>query len=126
MPKFYKYIIYRLYTWRVEKDDNTPGTTVESLMCITHYLQMLTVYAILIRFFPEFKLNLDKLRLLLIALAFQVLYHIFVYGKDKWKKYENIFKDETPSQRQRGTIFVYSYMIISTIVFFIMLPILFL
>ena len=127
MINFYKYLIYRLYTWRLAKKDDTPATTVVLLMCIPHYLQLGTIYACLMYFFPVLRdlSDLSKWQVLFIALGFQLLYRLIIYNKNRWTSYINEFENETPEQRKRRTLFIYIYTIGSILLFFISLPVLF-
>jgi len=119
-------MIYRLYSWRLEKKDDTPGTTVELLMCIPHYCQILTILSFIAYFFPAFKNpNLNKLQVLSIALAFQLFYHLIIYNKERWMHYVIEFENETLTQRKKGTLFIYLYTIGSIALFLLILPILF-
>ena len=126
MVRFYKYIIYRLYTWRLKKNDDTPGTTVELLMCIPHYCHLLTLYAIVTYFLPKLDSNFNNLQILFIALEFQLLYHLLIYNKKRWRHYMVEFENETTVQRKRGTLLIWVYVIGSIALFFISVPLLFL
>ena len=119
-------MIYRLYSWRLKEKDDTPSTTVELLMCIPHYMQILTIYLYLTYFFPTLKNNsLNKWQVMFIALGFQFLYHLLIYNKKRWTSYINDFENETSEQRRRRTMFIYLYILGSILLFFISLFILF-
>jgi hypothetical protein len=125
MIRFYKYLIYRLYTWRLRKKDNTPFTTTELLMCSFHYFHLLTLNAFITYFFPKMQNNFNKLQVVLIAAGIQLLYHLLVYNKEKWLKYVEEFQSETSEQRKRGTLFIWVYAIGSIVLFFMSVPLLF-
>ena len=123
MMRWYKYIIYRVYSWCLEKKDDTPGTTAELMMCLPHYFQILTVYTIIDHFSPTMVANLSDLQVVLLALGFQALFHIFIYNKKRWLNYIDEFKNETPAERKKGTCLLYIYTIGSITSLFICLPI---
>ena len=125
MLKAYRYLIYRLYSWRLQRKDNIPATTVESILCVVHVFQIYTLYTALIYFFPRIheKFRLSNLQILIGAMAFQLLYHIFIYSKKKWSDYVNEFKDESVEQRKKKTFWMRVFLIGSIVLFFICLPI---
>jgi flagellar biosynthesis protein FliP len=127
MIRFYSYLIYRLYKWRLDKKDNTPVTTVELLMLIPHFFQLMTAYAILTFCFPGLRINIHPSTLIIagIALASTFLYHFIVYDKKKWEKYFDEFKNESQTQKNRRTTFIYLYFIGSHVFFFVTMFILF-
>jgi hypothetical protein len=125
MLRLYRYLIYRLYSWRLQKKDITPVTSTEIMMCISHFFQLMTLYAILVYFFPKLDSSLTKLQVVLIAFAFQFLYHFLVYNKKRWNRYNEEFRDETDLQRKRGTFYIACYIIGSPLLFFASLTILF-
>jgi len=55
VPKIYRYIIYKLYTWSNKRKTDTPVTNVILTLSFVHSIQLLTLNAIVSRFFP----NLD-------------------------------------------------------------------
>lgn len=117
-------MIYRLYSWRLEKKDNTPATTVELILSLVHVFQLLTLYTILISFFPSLhkKLHLTDWQVLSFAFAFQLLYHFFIYNKERWIQYNEEFKEESIILRRKGTFFMRLFIIGSILLFFICLP----
>ena len=119
-------MIYRLYTWRLKKEDDTPKTTVELLMCLPHYLQILSLYAFISYLFPKIDslIQLTKFQLLFIALGFQLLFHLLMYKKKRWLGYIEQFKNETTEQKRKGTILIQIYHVLSVVLFFIGLMIL--
>jgi hypothetical protein len=100
-------------------------TTVELLLVMTHYLQIVTIYSILVYLFPSFHVSLNKFQLLIGAISFQLFYHVLVYNKKRWNSYIELFKNETAEQGKRGTNFLYIYFLGSNLLLFIVLPILF-
>jgi len=125
LPSFYRYIIYRTYSWRLGNKDNTPFTTTELLMCSLHYFQILTLYSIITYFFPKADTNLSKPQVAFIALAFQLVYHLTVYNKKRWSNYIEEFEVESIIERKKRSLIMWIYIVVSISSFFICLPILF-
>ncbi len=123
MPGFYNYIIYRLYSWRLSKNDETPATTVELILCLTHYAHLFTVYAILLATIPQVRdFNFKSWHLILIALIFQALFHVLIFKKEKWERFIALYSNESPEQRRKGTRIIFVYIFTSIILQFITLP----
>ena len=119
-------MIYRLYSWRLKEKDDTPGTTVELLMCLPHLFQIATIYAILLYSFPSLKNdNLTRFQLIFFIIGFQFLYHFLVYNKKRWMCYIEEFKNETFDQRKKGTNLIILYTLSTYILFFGCLIVLF-
>ena len=125
LPKFYRYMIFRIYTWRLNKKDNTPVTTTELLMCIPHYFHLLTIYSITVYFFPKLDFDFSKFQILLIGLTLQLILHLLIYNKRKWANYVDEFKIESLEMRKKRGTTIYLYHIASFLLFLLILPILF-
>ena len=124
--RFYKYLIYRLYTWRLQKKDDTPEATVIFLMSFVHLTQLGILYMLALKFVPALNnLYLNKLSKYLIVIGFGFLYYLLVYNKKRWLSYIEEFEKETSDQRRKGTILVRLFTFGSVILFFICLPLLF-
>jgi hypothetical protein len=125
MIRFYKYVIYRLYSWRLEKNDDTPIATIVFTMCFIHFLQLMIVMSILAEFFPVLVVvfNQKEVFVFILFFLFSMLYYLFIYDKKRWQGYIEEFKDETPEQRRKGTLFVQWFTIGSIILFFAVLVI---
>lgn len=102
----YKYIIYRLYNWRLKNKDLNPELRVVITMSILHCTQLLLVYEILITVVPSLrtKFKFTDLFVIIFFICFIGLYALLFYRKEKWKGYIEQFKNETPKERRRGTI----------------------
>jgi hypothetical protein len=121
MPKFYQYIIFKLYTWRLEKNDDTPVTTVILSLSMVHIFYLLFIYYIAIDLLG---LSMDLIKpksflmaailLLVIGLNFLVF-----YNKKAWDRYIERFKDESEKQRARGNFAVIAFFACSTLLTFI-------
>ena len=123
----YKYIIYRLYSWRKKKNDDTPIATVICLLTGVHCFQLLIVYCIAVSLFqfPSFLGRINKGYLILFVFIFAGLHYFLLYNKQRWESYLEEFKNESPAKKKKGQFFVVGYMLGSILLFFIFLPILF-
>jgi hypothetical protein len=108
MIRFYKYLIYRLYTWRLQKKDDTPVGTIMYMMSVVHFFQLLFLYFVASTLFPTLRKigPLTKVSGLIFVFGFALMFYLFIYNKEKWQRYVDEFKDETPEQRKKGTILV--------------------
>jgi uncharacterized membrane protein len=102
----------------VKEKDNIPGTTVELLMILPHYFQILTLYAIVTYLFPSFRVDLTKFQVFAIAIGFQIIYHFIIYNKHRWMNYIEEFKSESDEQRKRGTNLIILYTVGTYVLFF--------
>ena len=116
--RFYRYMIYRFYSWRLKKNDETPITTTELLMILPHFFQIATLYVIFLHFFPLLKPNFSKLQLVGFFIVFQLLYHLLIYNKKKWMSYIEEFKHESHDKRKKGTTLIFFYTFLTYLLFF--------
>ncbi|GIV28674.1 MAG: hypothetical protein KatS3mg027_2488 [Bacteroidia bacterium] len=134
VPKIYRYIIYKLYTWSNKRKTDTPVTNVILTLSFVHSIQLLTLNAIVSRFFPNldvfnyFDDYTDKEKEKFVGLffiLFSALHYFVLYKKEYWDQYIEEFSHESDSERKKGTIWVISYLIGSIVLYFIILWILF-
>src|SRR2546421_42536 len=127
MPRFYRYIIYRLYTWRLENRDDTPIASTILLMAGVHGVQIMLILTILGKFSPIFTqlFRYNKTYVALFFILFTLSYYLIVYKKERWKAYSEEFRNESISERRRGTILLRLFTLGSIILFFVLIPILF-
>jgi len=117
MKRSYEYVIYRLYSWRLEKNNDTPEATVIFTLSFVHLIQIGIIFLIAIKIMPTFQLtNFKKFAA---VIGFALLYYLFIYNKKRWLGYIEKFKDETPEQRKKGTFFVRLFTLGSVILFFV-------
>jgi hypothetical protein len=126
MKKFYRYLIYKLYSWRLAKKDDTPIATVIFLLTITHSFQLLILYSIsrALIDYPNYLTN-NKFIILIFFFVFSALNYFLLYNKTRWQEYIEEFKNETEAERKRGRILVTAYLLGSVLLFFILMPVLF-
>jgi formate hydrogenlyase subunit 3/multisubunit Na+/H+ antiporter MnhD subunit len=124
---FYNYVIGRLYSWGARRENDTPIANVVFTMCIVHYFQFFTVYMILRKVFNfrDFILEVNKLYVGLLLIAFFVLYYFLFFNREKWERYAKQVEQESERKRKRGKFFVLLYLIGSIVLFFISLPFVF-
>lgn len=124
---FYNYVIGRLYSWGLRKENDTPIANVVFTMCIVHYFQFFTLYMILRKFFNfrDFILEVNKLSVGLLLIAFFAIYYFLFYRREKWERYAQQVEQENEIKRRRGKFLVLLYLIGSILLFFISLPFVF-
>jgi hypothetical protein len=123
MPKFYQYLIYKIYTWRQEKNDDTPITTVILLLSIVHIFYLLIIYYIAIDLLG-FSMDLVRPKSFLMAailLSVMCLNFLVFYNKKASVRYIERFKDESEKERARGNFAVIAFFIGSTLFTFIVM-----
>ena len=127
MKKFYRYLIYRLYSWGLKKKGDTPIANVILTISFVHLIQLIIILMVCDRYFIsiEFLFELPKGILILILVAFPIIHYFLFYNKARWQKYLVEFKDEGAKSSKRGTILVLGYLIGSLVIFFVLLPLLF-
>ena len=61
--KFYRYLIYKMYNWGLKKKSDTPVANVVITLTFVHFVQLFTIYLILLKFFPQINIfnNVDGL-----------------------------------------------------------------
>jgi hypothetical protein len=121
MLRFYKYMIYRLYTWRLRSKDGTPVTTTELLMLLLHLVQLATIWDLINVIFPNINSNIATTPGLVIAVGLQVAYHFLIYNKERWHNYIDMFENESASQRKKGTALIIVYTAASYLLFILSL-----
>ncbi len=108
----YNYMIYRLYSWRLEAKDSTPVTTTELLMLVPHGSHLYTIFCIIKYYFPSVHL-FNTAVAIISALVLQILFHWLFYNKDRWLAFISEFKDESCYEKRKGTIYIILYHLIS-------------
>ena len=127
MPKFYSYIIYKVYTWGNRGSYATPVMNVLIALTFVHYVQLLTIYAILTRIFPSLSFfeRQNRTYSAIGLIVFFIIHYLVFYNKDRWASYVEKYKDETGKKKRKGSFLVLLYLIGSVVLFFLLLPILF-
>ena len=123
MPKFYQYIIYKIYTWRLEKNDDTPISTVILLLSMVHIFYLVMIYFIVI---DQLGISMDLIKprsfvAAAILLLFMGLNYLVLYNKKAWDRYIDRFKEESDEQRVRGNYAVIAYCVGSALLFFVVI-----
>jgi hypothetical protein len=127
MPKFYRYTIYRLYSWRLNQNDDTPLATVVLLLFGVHGFQIMTVMVLLAKVFPSFVVFFQQRKPIVFLgfLVLLVLYLLIVFNKRRWLEFIEEFKGETSKQRKKRGVLVWLFTTGTVILFFVLLPLLF-
>ena len=121
----YKYIIYKIYSWK----NDTPIANTILTLSIIHFFQLLTLLLIIDRLITPFLFtenhNVGKGTLFIGLVIYFGLFYLVVYNKQRWNAYVEEYKNESEEQRKRGNRFVITYLVGSILLFFISLPVLF-
>jgi glucan phosphoethanolaminetransferase (alkaline phosphatase superfamily) len=127
MKLTYKYIIYKVYSWTYKKNADTPIANTIFVLGSVHFFQFLTILLFIDQIITplDWIWKLNRIYLFISAIIYFVLFYLIVYNKNKWDSYVNEFKNETEQNRRSGNYFVMAYLILSILLFFLSLPILF-
>lgn len=127
MIKFYRYLIYKLYSWGLKKKGDTPIANVIITLTFVHFVQLLTLDLIVLRFIPSINIfsTFNRVSLCLFLIVFCTINYFVIYNKKRWASYLEKYKNESDSERKRGNLLVLSYLIGSILIFFVLLPVLF-
>jgi len=127
MIKGYRYIIYKLYSWRIRKKDDTPIATVIIMLSFVHYVQLFILYLIALKFFPNINIfsSVNKTYVATFLILFGIIHYFLIYNKEHWQQYIEEFSNESKEESKRGRILVIAYLVGSILLFFILMPILF-
>ncbi len=113
-----RYFYYRIYQQLMKvKTNNTPAINALGIFGILQMLNIGSIFGIINYFF---KISLPRNQVVVCGIIFFVILFIpnFLYffrRKDEiYKQYEN----ETKEERQRGTIYLLLYILLSVVVFF--------
>jgi hypothetical protein len=108
--KFYRYVIYKLYSGCYMKKNDTPVLNVIITLSLVHFFQLLSIGLILDKIFPQinlFKYKIDKLYIALGTIIFGLINYFLFYNKKRWESYLEEFKDGNLLKGNIGTILVF-------------------
>ena len=128
LGKFYRYIIYRLYTYWNGNDLETPIANIILTLSAMHIFQLYTVYAVLQRFFLQSLdviFSIGKVGILTIHGLILLINYFTLYNKKQWALYFEEFNNETAKHRKVGNILIVGYIFGSFALFFITIPLIF-
>jgi hypothetical protein len=122
----YRYLIYKLYSWGLKNGD-TPVANVIITLSFVHYVQLFTVYMLLLKLFPGLNIyyRITPVFIFLILIVFGVFQFYLFYNKKRWAQYIDEYGNESKGSKRKGTIIVLAYLIGSILLFFVSLPLLF-
>lgn len=117
--RFYRYVIYKLYSWGRERS-NTPITNVVITLAFVHFVQLLTVYMVILNFFPELNILSYGLKFYhyILGVLFVLAHYFIFYNKKRWDSYVKEFGNETLSEKKRGAYCVIAYFAACILLFF--------
>jgi len=125
--KIYRYVIYKLYNWGLKKNSDTPIANVIITLTFVHFVQLFSLYLILLRNFPQINIfkKVDGIYIGLALIVIGIIHYFLIYNKTRWAEYVEEFKNEDNTKSKRGNIMVITYLIGSIILFFLLLPLLY-
>ncbi len=105
MNRFYRYLVYRLYTWRLRQKDTGPVFTVILIVTSLHSLILVALYSFLIGFYSNLRelLQINRSIAAIFLLVFAVIHFLFFYPRNGWSGYIEEFKMESEKERKKGT-----------------------
>ncbi len=121
MIRFYRYIIYKLYSWSLRRPNDTPVANVIFTLSFVHSVQIFMFYMVILKFFPViniFHIN-QKIYLFILGLVLIGVNYLIFYNKERWEAYLEEFRGESKEESCKGKIFVLSYLIGSILLFFL-------
>ncbi|NSL86242.1 hypothetical protein ECE50_005345 [Chitinophaga sp. Mgbs1] len=130
MFRFYRYLIYKIYSWGARRPNDTPVMNVILCLMAVHLFQLCLLLYILGKLVPA----VNDIPLpggvfaVVFAVCFILLHYFLFYNKERWAAYREEFQDETPKEARKGKIYVLAYLIGSTIgsiLMFVLIDILF-
>lgn len=127
LPRFYRYVIYRFYTWRLNRKDDTPVLTVILGMSFIHLLQMFMLFALIAKIYDPIIVVFKQQKGFVYSflLVFALSYFFIFYNKKRWQGYIEEFKDETSNERKHNGKKVWLFTVGFIFLFFLVIPILF-
>ncbi len=125
--RFYRYLIYKLYSWGLKKKSDTPVANVVITLTFVHFIQLFSIYLVLLKLFPQIILfiNVDELYVGIFLIFIGIIQYFLIYNKKKWELYVEEFNNEDIIKSERGNKIVLFYLIGSIVLFFLLLPLLF-
>ena len=118
-PKFLRYIYYRLYIFALKTQNNNPKTSVAITLAFTHILQLFFFILIVLYIMNDRTILVSaftgnsKILIAIIALGFLYVCETFYHYKDKHLKYLVEFEMEDQKEKNVGTFYLMSYLIVS-------------
>ena len=109
IQKFYRYFVYRIY----HVNNHEPEINVMVILGMIHGSHVLSCLFILSIIFSFDYSGLDKSEVSLLALIFFAIQFLIFFRPNKWKTFFKEFENETKEERRKGTIRVWSYIIVS-------------
>lgn len=120
MIKCYRYLIYKLYSWALRRENDTPVFNVMITLIFTHFIQLFTIYMVVVKYVPAISVfsNDRKYYPFIFFLLFAPLNYALLYNKAKWESYLDEFRNEGKNESRRGSVMVLAYLIGSIVLFF--------
>lgn len=103
MIRLYKYLIYRVYSWRLQQNDDNPAWSVIFLLSVVHFFQLLTIFFLVTKYiYPNnFRFSTNRLFNLLFTIIFTCLNYFLFYNKKRWEKYIEEYDFESEKEKTK-------------------------
>ncbi len=107
--RFYRYLIYKLYSWGLNKKSDTPVANVVITLTFVHFVQLFTIYLVLLKFFPRINIfnNVGSVYVGIFLIIIGVMHYFLIYNKKRWETYLVEFKGEDAAKSKKGTYLFY-------------------
>ena len=109
IQKFYRYFVYRIF----HVNNDGPEINVIVILGMIHGSYVLSCLFLLSIICPFDYPDLDKSEVYILALLFFATQFLIFFRPNKWKTFFKEFENETKEERRKGTILVWSYIIVS-------------
>ncbi|WP_298503602.1 hypothetical protein [uncultured Maribacter sp.] len=122
LPKFYRYMFYRIYIYSVKFGNSSPEYSTLLMLSLTILIQSLCLItgldALLKIGISNVLFNNGPIVTIVLSLLLLYTIQYLFYRKNKWKKYIKEFEKETDKQRYLGKYALIIYLFVSLIVLF--------
>ena len=128
MRKFYRYIIYRLYTYWQKKNRQKPSAdNVIMALAAIHVCQLFGLGMIVSMIYHPFGKVFDfpKGVVMIFLFAFLFAHQYLFYNKKNWDSYILEFEHESIKERKLGTIKITVYFLFSLFLPTLIMPIIY-
>jgi amino acid transporter len=108
----------------MNKKNDTPIANTTYTLAVTHLFQFAFLFILFERFIAHKALvvNIKKPYVYIFMIIYLPTFYFLVYNKTRWARYVEEYKDESDKQRKLGNILVISYLVVSILIYFAVLP----
>lgn len=119
----YKYLIYKVYSWR----SDTPIVNTVLTLGTIHLAQLGIILLLIDRLITPLNWLYDAKRSVIFigAIIYYILFYFIVYNKTRWAGYVDEYSKESDRERKKGNVLVITFLIANILLFLLSFPILF-